>query len=99
MPAEKQNNISEKFEAMRSLPEGYNFQPEAVWGRLEPQLKKTAVNYRAVFFAAATFIAVVIFISLPEKQNDQAGTVVLKPEQIIPNKKTIESNNVKQRSQ
>jgi hypothetical protein len=93
MPAEKQNNISDKLNAMRGLPEGFSFQPERIWNRLEPQLKKSTVNYRAVFFAAASFIAVIIFISLPKKQNDQAGAVVSIPEQIIPDKTKIETVN------
>jgi hypothetical protein len=78
MPAEKQNNISDKLDGIRSLPEEYHFSPDRVWDRLEPQLKRTSINYRSVFFAAASFIAVIIFISLPAKRNDTDGTVIVK---------------------
>jgi hypothetical protein len=78
MPAEKQNNISDKLDGIRSLPEEYHFSPDRVWDRLEPQLKRTSINYRAVFFAAASFIAVIVFISLPAQRNDPDGTVTIK---------------------
>jgi hypothetical protein len=91
MPAEKQNNISGKLDALRSLPEGYSFRPDTVWNRLEPKLKKGAINYRAVFFAAASFLAVIIFIALPAKRNDQAGIADTKPKSVVPNKAIIEN--------
>lgn len=84
MPAEKQDNISGKLDAMRRLPEGYSFQAEKVWHKLEPQLKKSSVNYRAVFFAAASFLAVILFLTIPSKRHQDSGEVGVKPQQILP---------------
>jgi hypothetical protein len=91
MPAEKQNNISEKLDTLQQLPEGYKFSSDAVWNRLEPKLKKAAINYRAVFFAAASFLAVIIFIAIPSKRNDTTGKVNSKSEQILPAKMIVEN--------
>jgi hypothetical protein len=57
-------------------------------------LKKTTINYRAVLFAAASFIALIIFIALPAKRKDTTGKVVAKPTgQILVKKETPKPNN------
>ena len=68
MPAEKQNRISEKLDGMDRLPGGFDFHAEKVWNKLQPQLKKESINYRAVFFAAASVIAIIIFLTIPFKK-------------------------------
>lgn len=57
MPGDKQNNINEKLDGLNKLPEGFAFNKDATWQKLEEKLAPKPKRKIALwFYAAAAFL-------------------------------------------
>jgi hypothetical protein len=96
MPGDKQNNITERLGGLHKLPEGFAFNKDATWQKLEEKLADKPKGKIALWFYAAVailFFAIAGIYFFKQDENNK-NTFVQATEQKRNSKKIIPENAI-----